>query len=370
MGNINVSTISPDEAIEAIKAVYQTRRSVMLWGPPGNGKSMSVQRAAEELDIAFLDVRMSTKTAADTGGLPALDHETKQTRFYLPDYLPVDTGRHAAKGILFFDELTTCQDDQALATVYGILQERRAPNGQAILPGWMIVGAGNRTCDGAISRDLGTALNNRLIHLQVEANTQQWLRWAAFQKLHPAVIGYIRAFPENLQPTEQDLAEDNVAFPTPRSWHMVSDVMYAIKDARLRTKTIPGAIGQTIGTDFLTKAEELEQYITVDELLKTPKEQLLGKLPKTINGLWMLAYGLVGAIEADDTARTGRILDICEAITEIKPDSGRSLPTQEISDLAYTLVTERAFKFSQNCATHPGWDAWAKRSNRIARRAA
>src|SRR5262249_11960001 len=71
--------------------------SVMLWGSPGVGKSGLVTELARRREAKLRDVRLSQKTASDIGGLPALDHQNKQTTFYLPDFLP----REDETGILF-----------------------------------------------------------------------------------------------------------------------------------------------------------------------------------------------------------------------------------------------------------------------------
>jgi hypothetical protein len=62
--------------------------SVMMWGSPGVGKSQLVAELARRREAKLRDVRLSQKTASDIGGLPALDHQNKQTTFYLPDFLP------------------------------------------------------------------------------------------------------------------------------------------------------------------------------------------------------------------------------------------------------------------------------------------
>jgi MoxR-like ATPase len=126
----------------------------MLWGGPGVGKSQLVAQLARRREAKLRDVRLSQKTASDIGGLPALDHQKKQTIFYLPDFLP----REDEPGILFLDELPGA-DEQTRIAAYGLILERRVANWM-LGDRWRIIAAGNRPEDGAISCDLGTAMND------------------------------------------------------------------------------------------------------------------------------------------------------------------------------------------------------------------
>ncbi len=84
---INTVSCTPDEAKELIKSLRRLKLSFMLWGATGVGKSESVRQLAEELNAELRDIRLCQKQPTDIGGLPALDHESKQTIFYPPAFL-------------------------------------------------------------------------------------------------------------------------------------------------------------------------------------------------------------------------------------------------------------------------------------------
>ena len=166
---INTMSCTPSEAISTINALWPLKLSVMLWGSPGVGKSQLVSQLARRREARLRDVRLSQKTASDIGGLPALDHQNKQTTFYLPDFLP----REDEPGILFLDELPGA-DEQTRIAAYGLVLERRVAN-WTLGDRWRIIAAGNRPEDGAISCDLGTAMNDRLVHLVIEPTAHEFL---------------------------------------------------------------------------------------------------------------------------------------------------------------------------------------------------
>jgi hypothetical protein len=60
------------------------------------------------------------------------------------------------------------------STAYGLILERRVAD-WTLGDRWRIIAAGNRPEDGAISCDLGTAMNDRLVHLVIEPTAQDWL---------------------------------------------------------------------------------------------------------------------------------------------------------------------------------------------------
>jgi len=76
---INTVSCTPDEANELIKGLRSLKLSFMLWGATGVGKSESVRQLAEEIGAELRDIRLCQKQSTDIGGLPALDHESKQT---------------------------------------------------------------------------------------------------------------------------------------------------------------------------------------------------------------------------------------------------------------------------------------------------
>ena len=123
--------------------------------------------------------------------------------------------------VLFLDELNACSQEVQKA-FYSLIHERRI--GEYHLPrGSVVIGAGNRTQDGAIVKTMSSALVNRMFHVQLVANPQHWLNWAYENHLHPWVIDYIRQRPDHLF-SEPPKTEE--PYSTPRSWHMLSDALY------------------------------------------------------------------------------------------------------------------------------------------------
>ncbi len=262
---INTISCTPDEAKQLIKQLRKLKISFMLWGATGVGKSECVRQLAFELDAELRDIRLCQKQPTDIGGLPALDHETRQTVVYPPAFLapPTDGG----DVILFFDEISLAPDDTRSA-VLGILEERRQGNIE-IPDNWIIVAAGNRPEDLANARGLGAAANRRLLHIVIEPQLEATLQYFLKTGVIAEVLAFLKVFPQHLSGEESARTQKHELYPRPASWKKVSDIYDAMRkaDKNLRQIAVAGIIGDSVATEFIMLAEEIKNMKSVDELL-------------------------------------------------------------------------------------------------------
>ncbi len=343
---INTMSCTPSEAISAINTLWPLRLSVMLWGRSGVGKSQIVAQLARRREAELRDVRLSQKTASDIGGLPALDHQNKQTTFYLPDFLP----REDRPGILFLDELPGAEEQTRIAA-YGLILERRVAN-LTLGDQWRIIAAGNRPEDGAISCDLGTAMNDRLVHLVIEPTAQDWLAWAMGNGVAPEVMAFIQVRPDLLTGTAEMLRADHAITPSPRSWERVSEVWKNCIGKREREILICGLIGDSTAHEFLTIADELKHLASVEKIISMPRRQLHKVIPSTINGLHGMAYALAASVNAGNLSK---IMNVVDALDELPGSSHNGLPLADIQTFTGSLVLERALKLGLDCGDDPAF---------------
>ena len=77
---------------------------VMLWGPPGVGKSQMVAQVAASHDVPVIDIRLSQMEPSDLRGIPFRVED--RVEWAIPSLLP-HTHRNGERGILFLDEITS-----------------------------------------------------------------------------------------------------------------------------------------------------------------------------------------------------------------------------------------------------------------------
>ena len=182
-------------------------RPVFIWGAPGIGKSALVQKFADDVGMPCVSLLGSQLAPEDIIGIPQINGDTSQ-------FVPPKMIARKEPYVLFLDELNACSQEVQKA-FYSLIHEKRI--GEYHLPeGSVVIGAGNRSQDGAIVKTMSTALINRMFHVQLIADPQQWIDWAYENELHPWVIDYITEPPKTEEP-----------YSTPRSWHMLSDALRA-----------------------------------------------------------------------------------------------------------------------------------------------
>lgn len=205
-------SVTQSELLEVLLNIAPIR-PVFIWGAPGIGKSALVEQFAAEVGLPCVSLLGSQLAPEDIIGIPQIKGDTSE-------FLPPKMIARKEPYVLFLDELNACSQEVQKA-FYSLIHERRI--GEYHLPeGSVVIGAGNRSQDSAIVKTMSSALINRMFHVQLVADTAQWLNWAYENGLHPWVIDYITKRPDHLF-CEPPKTEE--PYSTPRSWHMLSDAL-------------------------------------------------------------------------------------------------------------------------------------------------
>ncbi|WP_209427199.1 MoxR family ATPase [Pararhodobacter sp. SW119] len=341
---INAPSIPAGQALDLLQAGWRAQSqggllaSWMLHGRPGIGKTEIVQTLATRIGARLFDLRLTTIEPQDLRGLPFFDLERRRTVWFRPEDLPDDP---SLPSVLFLDELTAASP-LLQPTVYGLLQERRV--GPHQLPdSCFVVAAGNTIEDGAIAYEMGTALSDRLIHLNLIAEADDWLAGHAVpQGLDPAVIAFIRTRPDLLDTIEWALRRGDVIACTPRSWTRVSALMGAMGDRRLRNIAIAGVLGEAVAAEFLLVADEIAATVQLEDMLACAGRERLALYPASMHGLSALVYALINRADAP---RLPQIIEIMAEIRDLSAKRGgpcAAMPTAELCTHGFELLIRKA----------------------------
>ncbi len=265
---------------------------VMLWGPPGVGKSQIVAQIAEKHEVPVIDIRLSQMEPSDLRGIPFRAGDTVE--WATPGILP-NKARHGEQGILFLDEITSAPPSVS-AAAYQLILDRKLGEYE-VPPGWAIFAAGNRQGDRGVTYTMPAPLANRLSHFEVETNLDDWVVWAWQNGIDERVIAFLRFRPELL--FDFDPAHNPVAFPSPRSWEFAHRSLQKFgSQPALLQGTLQACVGPAAGIELHAFVNSLEQMPDLDDII-TGKEV---PVPDEIDLQYAVAAALVGrAIRAKDT---------------------------------------------------------------------
>jgi hypothetical protein len=312
------------------------RRASMLWGTRGVGKSSIVRQVSAHFGVPLVDLRLTTIEPVDIRGAIYADDAQAKTVWFPPEFLP---SPGEPEGILFLDELTAA-DQRLQISAYSLILDRRV--GNYVLPeGWQVIAAGNASHHGAVSRDMGTALADRMFHFHVQAAIDAFLDHGASMGFAPEVLAYLRVRPDRLDDTQAQLANDHLVGASPRGWEDVSSVLSAGLTDQARRLFVQGRIGNANAAEFFGVLRELQAGADVMALLAArPGAATAALLPSTLDGLYGLVYGLVAA--CTDEGRLQRALEIVEQLPDA-PEAAR-LPMAEARTLAMELLLQKALQ--------------------------
>ena len=274
--------MKPTRLKSVLSTLIATKWAAFIWGPPGVGKSSLVREVALEAKLQVIDLRASLLDPTDVRGIPSVIGG--KAVWHPPSFLPSEDQK---AGILFLDELTAAPP-LVQASLYQLTLDRKV--GEYSLPdGWSIVAAGNRAQDASIVHRMPAALANRFVHLDFEVDAGDWRAWAITAGIDPRVLGFIATRPAMLH----DMSRPERGFPTPRSWHMLSDVLKRLGDVEAAIDVLIGIVGEGAAMEFAgycrnaISLERIEAIVADPEGASLPEE--IGDLYAFIS--WMAANG-------------------------------------------------------------------------------
>ena len=302
---------------------------VMLWGPPGVGKSQMVAQIADHHSVLVIDIRLSQMEPSDLRGIPFRVED--RVEWAAPAILP-NRPRHGPRGILFLDEITSAPPAVS-AAAYQLILDRRLGEYQ-VPEGWAIFAAGNRQGDRGVTYSMPAPLANRFSHFEVETHLDDWIAWAHRSGIDERIIAFLRFRPELL--FDFDPAHNPVAFPSPRSWEFAHRGLRKFEDqSDLLQGTLQACVGPAAGVELHAFINSLDPMPDLDAILAGEEVPV----PTEIDLQYAVAAALVGrAIRARGEALyhqvLGHILDYARRFPQ------REMGVMLVSDLHRAIGAE------------------------------
>ena len=150
------------------------------------------------------------------------------------------------------------------AAAYQITLDRKV--GEHLLPdNCIVLAAGNRITDKSVAYKMPKALANRLLHFNIEPKFKTWKAWAIRNDINPIVIGFLGFKTDALNKFDPD--KEDLAFATPRSWEMVSNLLNNVSDnVNEIYPLVRGLVGTGVASEFRTFSNVFHQLPDINEI--------------------------------------------------------------------------------------------------------
>ncbi len=270
---------SPRQIRKLVTEVLYAGLVPYVQSSPGMGKSSIIHSIAEELNLKVIDHRLSTSEPTDMSGLP---HFVDGKACFAPfaELFPLGgqelPDKYDAEGkvigkydgwLLFLDEFNSATR-AVQAACYKLILDR-AVGQHKLHERCLIAAAGNLATDRAITNPLSTAMQSRVIHLQMRVDFNDWLYDVAIPNDYDSrVIAYLSQYPDRLMDFRPD--HQDKTFCCPRTWEFTNKL---IKDKVIddnKDSLLAGTITSGVATDFIQFCDVYKSLITVDEICKDP----------------------------------------------------------------------------------------------------
>lgn len=341
-------TLSPKQVLTAMAVADRVQDSLMIWGAPGIGKSAValqyankmyplrkdniaklefMQRQIEEeedaaqkaqlqreykafdaklidQDTNFIDFRLSQIDPTDLRGIPVpekmyigmdgknlIESDLKDVKDYIAQTavvwaapkvlkLPADW-----KGVIMFDEINSAMPIVQAAS-YQLILDRCV--GELKLPKTcLILAAGNRENDGGVTFTLATPLRDRMTHVEMEPNHQDWIDdYAIGKRLNAATVAFINNTGSKYFNTLSPNDPSHAGGTSPRSWERVSqyeDLNDGSIDKAVYRALIAGRIGEGAATVYIEYVENVSKLPDTMKILNGEIKEISGDLDISAN---------------------------------------------------------------------------------------
>ena len=270
MSGASLFTATARQAKKFIIRCMLAGRVAFLEGSPAIGKSAVIKSIAKEYKLKVIDLRLSTATPEDMTGLPRFKDDGRAT-FAAFDSFPLE-GDELPEGyegwLLFLDEFNSAPK-AVQAAGYKLVFDRMVGLNK-LHERVVIVAAGNLSTDRAITNPLSTAMQSRLIHIQMVLDHQEVMEDVAIPaKWDGRIVAYLNYKKANLHDFRPDHNEKT--FCSPRTWEFMNDLIKGYDVIESDAALYAGTITSGVAVDFITFTKVYATLLSIKDIIADPE---------------------------------------------------------------------------------------------------
>lgn len=271
----NLYRCKPRKLRELMIDVIEAGLVPYVTSSPGMGKSAITHSVAGEFNLKMIDHRLSTSTPEDMTGLPRFNERGEATfapfaELFPLDYTPLPEGKDG--WMLFLDEFSSAPKS-IQAPAYKLILDRMT--GQKKLNSNVaIVAAGNLATDRAIVNPISTALQSRMVHLELELDFDEWLMDVALkQNYDKRIIAFLSQYPSKLMDFKPD--HHDKTFCCPRTWEFMNKLVSGKSMPDDKAPLYAGTITSGVAVELIQFTKVFNSMVKVEDILRDPENTLL-----------------------------------------------------------------------------------------------
>lgn len=285
-------TVDAVQAKEALVECLTAHLTPFLQGSPGIGKSAIIKAIAKEYNLKLIDVRLSQCDPTDLLGFP-------QVQDNRASYAPMTTfpieGDEIPEGydgwLVFFDEINSAPMS-VQAAAYKIVLDRQIGE-YNMHYNCVVMCAGNKETDNAIVNRLSTAMQSRMVHLELEVTSKAFIEYCHQAGIDHRVASYIEFRPDavyNFDPNHHDKT-----YACPRTWEFASKLMSKWSGETIsqsKVALLAGTLGEGTAREFIAFTKVYRELPKIKDIVKNPDNISFNDEPSVM-------YALSGSIAAN-----------------------------------------------------------------------
>ncbi len=301
-------------AYKTLITCVAARVPVVLWGPPGQGKTSVIKQIAADQGRHLEVILASIREPQDFAGLPMLSQGTATL-------MPPDWAKRLAEvknGILFTDEVNTAPPSVQAALLRVCLD--KVAGDCHLGDDTSVIAAANPPEQAADGWDLAPPLANRFCHINWDLPAEVVRdglagNWVSFTIKEPdskrlrdsliaeraALAGFLASRPDLTTVLPKTSSEQGRAFPTPRSWEMVAILSGWITacdlEASVRRVAVMGCVGAGPAAEYITYRENID-LPNPEEIIAAPRNFVL---PNRMDKIYVIGASLMAVLRNNMT---------------------------------------------------------------------
>lgn len=264
---------------------------------PGMGKSTIMRSIANEENLKLIDHRLSTSAPEDLSGLPRFNDRGHAEFVPFADLFPIE-GMTIPTGklgwMVFLDEFNSASKAVSAAAYKLILDKMTGQH--RLHENVVLTCAGNLSTDRAITNPISTAMQSRVVHIEMQVNFEEWLYDVALpEKYDSRIVAYLSQFPSKLMDFRPDHNEKT--FCCPRTWEFTNRLIQGKPIDDSYAPLLAGTITSGVAVDFVKFTEVFHNMVTINEIRQDPSAC---RLPDSASSKWAVISHMMEKITEEN----------------------------------------------------------------------